>query len=255
MSSDACRRLASIAPGGIDAGAARAQSGLCSDYLRALRRRTRRSRRGSSAWSCVFLILWEVAPRAGWINPMLTSYPSAVARNLHDAARGWHAAGSHTWVTFSSTVIGFAGGMVIGHGLRGRCCGCRPFLYRVLDPVHRRAQRAAEDRAGADLLHLARRRHVDLRHGHRRQRLHHDPDAVYGISGHRSGQDQAGAAVRCLALEVLTKIVLPGSVPDHDLHAEGQCRPRSGRRGRRRIPGRQGRAWTPHHLWQPDLSR
>ena len=61
--------------------------------------------------------------------------------------------------------------------------------------LHRGAERDAEDRAGADLLHLARRRRVDLRDGDRGQRLHHHPDALYRISGHRSGQDQAGAAV------------------------------------------------------------
>ena len=58
-------------------------------------------------------------------------------------------------MTFSETVVGFGGGMLLG-----TVCAVllwwSTFLYRVLDPVHRGAQRDAENRAGADLLHLAR---------------------------------------------------------------------------------------------------
>src|SRR5712691_7435355 len=46
-------------------------------YLRALRRRTRSIQAWQLGLVVVFLVLWEVGPRANWINPMLTSYPSA----------------------------------------------------------------------------------------------------------------------------------------------------------------------------------
>ncbi len=101
-------------------------------YLRALRWR---------AWSIslwqiglivAFLVLWEVAPRAGWINPMLTSYPSAVARTFMAGASD----GSllmHTWVTLFETIVGFAGGMFLGL-LCAIALWWSDYLYRVLDP-------------------------------------------------------------------------------------------------------------------------
>ena len=77
-------------------------------YLRALRRRTRSIQAWQLGMVVVFLILWEVAPRANWINPMLTSYPSAVARTFMAMLEDGSLA-KHTWVTFSETVVGFAG--------------------------------------------------------------------------------------------------------------------------------------------------
>jgi len=102
------------------------------DYLRSLRRHTLIIKAWQVALLVVFLIVWEVAPRAGWINPMLTSYPSAVAK----MAASLIADGTlwvHTWATFRSTVIGFVGGMVIGTTV-AIALWLSPFLYRVLDP-------------------------------------------------------------------------------------------------------------------------
>jgi NitT/TauT family transport system permease protein len=102
------------------------------DYLRSLRRRTLVIKAWQVALLVVFLIVWEVAPRAGWINPMLTSYPSAVAK----MAASLIADGTlwvHTWATFRATVIGFVGGMVIGTTV-AIALWLSPFLYRVLDP-------------------------------------------------------------------------------------------------------------------------
>jgi NitT/TauT family transport system permease protein len=102
------------------------------DYLRSLRRRTLTVKAWQVALLVVFLIVWEVAPRAGWINPMLTSYPSAVAK----MAASLIADGTlwiHTWATFRATVIGFVGGMVIGT-TAAVALWLSPFLYRVLDP-------------------------------------------------------------------------------------------------------------------------
>src|SRR5882672_6425157 len=72
-------------------------------YLRSLRRRTRSIQLWQLGLVIVFLILWEVAPRANWINPMLTSYPSAVARTFVVMVEDGTLA-KHTWVTFSETV-------------------------------------------------------------------------------------------------------------------------------------------------------
>lgn len=51
-------------------------------YLRSLKRRAYAVQACQIGLLAAVLILWEVAPRAGWINPMLTSYPSAVARTF-----------------------------------------------------------------------------------------------------------------------------------------------------------------------------
>lgn len=103
------------------------------EYLRSLRRETLKVKGWQIALLAIFLVVWEVAPRAGWINPMLTSYPSAVAK----MAASLIADGSlalHTWATFRSTVIGFLGGMIIGTAV-AVALWLSPFLYRVLDPI------------------------------------------------------------------------------------------------------------------------
>src|ERR1700752_5365187 len=82
-------------------------------YLRALRHRTRSVQAWQLGLVVVFLILWEVGPRANWINPMVTSYPSAVARTFMTMVEDGTLA-KHSWVTFSETVVGFGGGMLLG---------------------------------------------------------------------------------------------------------------------------------------------
>lgn len=101
-------------------------------YLRGLRRRTLFIQTWQIGLVAIFLIVWEIAPRAGWINPMLTSYPSAVAKMLLSMLQDGSLA-LHTWVTFSETVIGFTGGMAIGLACAVALWSL-PSLYRVLDP-------------------------------------------------------------------------------------------------------------------------
>lgn len=101
-------------------------------YLRALRWRVLSIQLWQVGLVVAVLLLWEVAPRAGWINPMLTSYPSAVARTFMTMMED----GSlllHTWTTFGETVIGFVGGMAIGIAC-AVLLWWSSFLYRVLDP-------------------------------------------------------------------------------------------------------------------------
>jgi NitT/TauT family transport system permease protein len=108
------------------------QSAAYAKYLRGLRHRTRIVQTWQIGLVALLLGVWEIAPRAGWINPMLTSYPSAVAKTLLVMLRD----GSlvlHTWTTLSEIIIGFFGGMALG--LVGAVAlWSSPFLYRVLDP-------------------------------------------------------------------------------------------------------------------------
>jgi len=63
---------------------------------------------------------------------MLTSYPSAVARTLMTMIED----GSlvfHTWATFAETVVGFTGGMALGIAC-AVALWWSPFFHRVLDP-------------------------------------------------------------------------------------------------------------------------
>ncbi|KQZ00056.1 sulfonate ABC transporter permease [Pseudolabrys sp. Root1462] len=101
-------------------------------YLRALRWRAWSINLWQIGLVAVFLVAWEVAPRAGWINPMLTSYPSAVARTFMASASDGTLL-MHTWVTLSETIIGFAGGMFLGL-LCAIALWWSDYLYRVLDP-------------------------------------------------------------------------------------------------------------------------
>ncbi len=112
--------------------AAAARSPAYEAYLRALRRRVLSIQAWQIGLVVAVLVLWEVAPRAGWINPMLTSYPSAVVRTFI----GMMQDGTllvHIWTTFSETVIGFVGGMAIGV-VCAVLLWWSSFLYRILDP-------------------------------------------------------------------------------------------------------------------------
>jgi NitT/TauT family transport system permease protein len=109
-----------------------APSAAYSSYLKGLRRRTLTIQLWQIGLVAAVLVLWEVLPRTGLINPMLTSYPSAVARTfmtlLEDGSLQ-----THTLATLSETVIGFVGGMLLG-----TFCAVvlwwSPYVYRVLDP-------------------------------------------------------------------------------------------------------------------------
>jgi NitT/TauT family transport system permease protein len=84
----------------------------------------------------VFLVLWEVLPRAQIINPLFTSYPSALWPTFVSLLEStpqmagilWHA-GS----TVLATVIGFTAAMVLGTAIAAALWWW-PDLYRVLDP-------------------------------------------------------------------------------------------------------------------------
>ena len=108
------------------------QSAAYAEYLRELRRRARIIQAWQIGLVALLLGVWEIAPRAGWINPMLTSYPSAVARTLLVILQD----GSlvlHTWTTLGEIMIGFCGGMALGL-VAAVTLWSSPFLYRVLDP-------------------------------------------------------------------------------------------------------------------------
>lgn len=79
-----------------------------------------------------FLAVWEILARTHIINPMLTSYPSAVLPTLVELFKTGDLMG-HTWVTFKATLIGFVISMLLGV-LLAALLWWSGFLKKVLDP-------------------------------------------------------------------------------------------------------------------------
>ena len=77
-------------------------------------------------------VLWEVAARAGWIDPFITSQPTRVIATLHNLwSRGelMH----HLLVTTGEAVAGFLSGTILGT-LIAILLWCSSFLCKVLEP-------------------------------------------------------------------------------------------------------------------------
>lgn len=79
-----------------------------------------------------FLGIWELLARTGTVNPMLTSYPSAVWPTFLDLLQNGNLM-LHTWATFRATVIGFVVSMVVGVALAA-ALWWSDFVHKVLDP-------------------------------------------------------------------------------------------------------------------------
>lgn len=80
----------------------------------------------------LFLAVWELAPRMHWVNPMLTSYPSAIWTAFVEMLEGG-ALGHHVFVTFLEVVISFVIAMALGTAI-AIVLWMSPRLERVLDP-------------------------------------------------------------------------------------------------------------------------
>ena len=100
-------------------------------------RRARLTVRGTQlALLVVFLVLWEILPRAQIVNPLFTSYPSALwptfVSLLHSTQQQpgilWHALS-----TLLATIVGFSAAMVLGTAIAAALWWW-PALYKVLDP-------------------------------------------------------------------------------------------------------------------------
>lgn len=80
----------------------------------------------------IFIILWEVAARASWIDPFLTSSPTRIFDSFMKFVNDgtiW----MHIWVTCYETIIGFTLGTLLGTGIAIILWSC-PFTSKVLDP-------------------------------------------------------------------------------------------------------------------------
>jgi len=78
------------------------------------------------------LVLWELAAKLRWVNPLLTSYPSAVCPALVDLFQRGSLV-NDTWATLRATLIGFVISFGVGVGVAS-LLWWSDFLYKVLDP-------------------------------------------------------------------------------------------------------------------------
>jgi NitT/TauT family transport system permease protein len=106
------------------------------DWLTRERRGRLAVRAAQLAILVVFLVLWEVLPKAHIVNPLFTSYPSALwptfVELLQETPRQ---AGilTHAWFTIFATIIGFTAAMVLGVAIAAALWWWNA-LYKVLDP-------------------------------------------------------------------------------------------------------------------------
>jgi len=83
-----------------------------------------------------FIVLWEVLPRAQIVNPLFTSYPSAIWPTFIELLKSPPQQASiltHTWSTVAATVIGFTAAILIGTVVAAALWWWET-LYKVLDP-------------------------------------------------------------------------------------------------------------------------
>lgn len=105
-------------------------------WLERERRRRMAARAAQLALLLAFLLLWEILPREQIINPLFTSYPSAIWPTFLEMLKTTPQQPSiliHTWSTLVATVIGFTAAMVIGTVMAAALWWWN-YLYKVLDP-------------------------------------------------------------------------------------------------------------------------
>ena len=140
INKETCSGLVGLSPspGGKGAAAVSGPSRMYRQYLRRKKINRWTVRLSQFLLLVIFLIVWEVAARSHWVNPMLTSYPSAIwptflellkPGDLNQQGNIIH----HTTITIVEVGLSFVISTVIGI-LVAAALWWSSFLYRVLDP-------------------------------------------------------------------------------------------------------------------------
>jgi len=119
-----------------DVATAAAPSAAYRAWLRRERRGRLAVRATQLALLLLFVVLWEILPRAQIVNPLFTSYPSALWPTFVELLKTTPQQASiltHTWSTVLATIIGFSAAMLIGTAVAAALWWWEG-LYRVLDP-------------------------------------------------------------------------------------------------------------------------
>lgn len=80
----------------------------------------------------IFFVVWEVAARYMWIDPFITSQPTAIYKTLMSLLQSGELF-KHLFITIGETVLGFILGTFFGT-IIAILLWWSPFLSRVLDP-------------------------------------------------------------------------------------------------------------------------
>jgi NitT/TauT family transport system permease protein len=118
------------------AGAVSRPSPQYRQWLRRQRRGRLAVRLAQLALLAAFLVLWEILPKAQIVNPLFTSYPSALWPTFLDLLKNTPQQPSiltHSWATVMATVIGLMAAMMLGTLLAAALWWWND-LYKVLDP-------------------------------------------------------------------------------------------------------------------------
>jgi NitT/TauT family transport system permease protein len=105
-------------------------------WLRRQRRSRLAVRVAQLALLAAFLVLWEILPKAQIVNPLFTSYPSALWPTFLDLLKDTPQQPgilTHSWATVMATVIGLMAAMMLGTLLAAALWWWND-LYKVLDP-------------------------------------------------------------------------------------------------------------------------
>jgi NitT/TauT family transport system permease protein len=120
----------------VDAAAVISASPEYRAWLRRERHGRLAVRAAQLALLAVFLALWEILPRAQIVNPLFTSYPSALWPTFLDMLKETPQQASiltHAASTMLATVIGFTAAMLLGTAFAAALWWWNG-LYKVLDP-------------------------------------------------------------------------------------------------------------------------
>jgi NitT/TauT family transport system permease protein len=163
----------------------------------------------------VFLVLWEVAPRLNWINPLFTSYPSTIWPTFVELLKTTPQQVSilvHTWATVFATVLGFTAAMVLGIAIAAALWWWAN-LYRVLDP-YLVVLNAMPKTAFVPLFYIWLGATLSIYGMSLAISLFITVLMIYsGFQGIDPNKIKLAQTFGASKWQVLTKVVLPGSVP------------------------------------------
>jgi NitT/TauT family transport system permease protein len=185
------------------------------EWLRRERRDRLTVRISQLALLAAFLVLWEVAPRLNWINPLFTSYPSTIWPTFVELLKTTPQQASilvHTWATVFATVVGFTAAMVLGIAVAAALWWWAN-LYRVLDP-YLVVLNAMPKTAFVPLFYIWLGATLSVYGMSLAISLFITVLMIYsGFQGIDPNKIKLAQTFGATKWQVLTKVVLPGSVP------------------------------------------
>jgi NitT/TauT family transport system permease protein len=179
-------------------------------------RRGRLTVRGTQlALLIAFLVLWEILPRAQIVNPLFTSYPSALWPtfvSLLDSTPQQPGILWHALSTLVATIIGFSAAMALGTVIAAALWWW-PALYRVLDPYLVVAN-AMPKTAFVPIFYIWLGATLSIYGMSIAISLFVTVLMIYnGFNGSDPNKIKLAQTFGATKTQILTKVVLPGSVP------------------------------------------